>query len=317
MFCDDGLFPTIVVDRHDEADGVVSLTLALPDAGELPRWAPGAHIDVAVLDGEVRQYSLCGDPSTADSWRIAVLLQPHGRGGSDYLHRTARIGSTLRVSLPRNNFPLIRSESYIFVAGGIGITPILPMIEAAQSAGSPWRLYYGGRTTSSMAFLDELAPYASLVSVVSQQDSGLLPIAQIVAGGPDGAQVYCCGPEPLSAAVEAECAAVGVRLHVERFAPRPVGDASSSETAFDVRLAGSGVTVRVEADQSILAAVELAGIVVEASCREGTCASCETTVLEGEVDHLDSVLTEDERRQNSSMMLCVSRARTATLVLDL
>ncbi|EKT77990.1 phthalate 4,5-dioxygenase [Rhodococcus opacus M213] len=315
MLSADGTFPVIVVARQQETPEVVSLELALPDGGELPTWTPGAHIDIAVGAAGVRQYSLCGEPQDRRRWRVGVLLERDGRGGSRYLHREAAPGNTLTVSLPRNNFELEPSADYVFVAGGIGITPILPMIAAAEAAGATWTLHYGGRTRPSMAYLDEISEYGSRVRVLPQDECGLLPLDDILAGSDPSAQVYCCGPEPLLAAVETALGrADWQRLHLERFRPRTV---VASDRDFTVKIASTGATIRVGEGQSIVDALEDVGITVETSCREGTCASCETSVIEGEVCHRDSVLSVSEREQSVSIMLCVSRARSDLLVLDL
>ncbi|ANS31090.1 phthalate 4,5-dioxygenase [Rhodococcus opacus] len=315
MLSADGTFPVIVVARQQETPEVVSLELALPDGGELPTWTPGAHIDIAVGAAGVRQYSLCGDPQDRRRWRVAVLLERDGRGGSRYLHQEAAPGNTLTVSLPRNNFELEPSADYVFVAGGIGITPILPMIAAAEAAGATWTLHYGGRTRPSMAYLDEISEYGSRVRVLPQDECGLLPLDDILAGSDPSAQVYCCGPEPLLAAVETALGhADWQRLHLERFRPRTV---VASDRDFTVKIASTGATIRVGEGQSIVDALEDVGITVETSCREGTCASCETPVIEGEVCHRDSVLSVSEHEQSVSIMLCVSRARSDLLVLDL
>lgn len=296
--------------RRDEADGVFSLELT---GAALPPWQPGAHIDVAVGAAGTRQYSLCGDPADTGRWRIAVLHEPAGRGGSDHLWRTALPGTELRVSAPRNNFELVEAPEYLFVAGGIGITPILPMIEAAERAGAYRSLYYGGRSRAHMAFAAALAERPG-VTLLPQDETGLLPVAELLARHRT-ATVYCCGPEPLLAAVQGEGARLDMPVHVERFAPRPVDRAA--DAAFDVRLAGDGRTLRVQAGQSIADVLEAAGVPVITSCREGTCGSCETAVLAGPVDHRDSVLTEDERAAGKTMMLCVSRAGQDLLVLDI
>ncbi|MFD3702459.1 PDR/VanB family oxidoreductase [Nocardia sp. NPDC058658] len=303
-----------VIDRIDEADAVFSLVLAAADGAPLPAWTPGSHIDVAVGTAGVRQYSLCGDPAEHDRWRIAVLHEPAGRGGSAQLYRTALPGTTLSVSLPRNNFELEAASAYTFVAGGIGITPIVAMIAAAEQAGADWTLHYGARTRAHMAFGDALSRRYPSVRLVPQDEAGLLPIARILAARPD-ATVYCCGPEPLLSAVEAEGARQGIAVRTERFVPRPVDTAA--DAAFEVRLAQTGTTLRVAADRSIVDVLESAGVSVITSCREGTCGSCETPVLDGEVDHRDSLLTAEERESGKTMMLCVSRARSQVLVLDL
>lgn len=271
---------------------------------DLPSWEPGAHIDVEIRSGLIRQYSLCGDDA---GWRIAVLREENGRGGSRYLHDHISVGDTLRVSEPRNNFPLIAAEKHIFVAGGIGITPLLPMLARARD----WTLFYGGRHRSRMAFLAELARYGDRVRVLPEDEHGLLPLADIFADG--DAPVYCCGPEPLLAAAERLCPPY--RLRVERFHAREL-DAEPAR-GFEVLASASGKTVQVGAEQSILDALDLAGIPMPSSCREGTCGTCETPVLDGEVEHLDSVLSAQEREAGKTMMVCVSRARSNRLVLDI
>ncbi|QBS45039.1 PDR/VanB family oxidoreductase [Nocardia sp. CS682] len=307
-------FPVQVSARGDEAEGVFSLELVAPDGGELPSWTPGAHIDVEVGAAGVRQYSLCGHPAVTDRWRIAVLHEQAGRGGSQHLQSTALPGTVLRVSMPRNNFELVERESYVFLAGGIGITPIMPMVAAAEAAGARWSLYYGGRSRGHMAFADELTNTYPSARLLPQDEHGLLPIADILAEH-SNATVYCCGPEPLLAAVEAEGARRGMPVHLERFVPRPM-EFAPNET-FEIRLASSGRTFRVGANQSIADVLERAGIGIVTSCREGTCGTCETAVLAGDIDHRDSLLTAAEQGRGDTMMLCVSRARSDVLVLDL
>ncbi|WP_338894420.1 PDR/VanB family oxidoreductase [Streptomyces sp. TG1A-60] len=312
-----------VAARTLAADGVVSLTLRRPDGGMLPVWTPGAHIDVllAGADGEngdlIRQYSLCGDPAARDSWQIAVLREPHGRGGSAYVHDHLREGAAVRVRGPRNNFPLRPAARHLFIAGGVGITPILPMVEAAEAAGADWRLLYGGRTRTSMAFLDRLAPHGDRVLVRPQDEYGLLDLAAHLGAPEEGTLVHACGPEPLLRAVQERCGdwPAGT-LGVERFAPVRT-DATGQAEAFEVELARSGITLTVPADRSVLETVEQAGVAVDFSCREGTCGTCETDVLDGKPDHRDSLLTEDERAAGDTMLICVSRSCGTRLVLDL
>jgi ferredoxin-NADP reductase len=320
----------VVVDALDPlADGVLGLTLRAPDGAGLPLWQPGAHIDVELEPGLVRQYSLCGDPADRRSWRIAVLLEPAGRGGSRYVHERLTTGATVRVDGPRNRFGLLDAAEYLFIAGGIGITPILPMVDAARASGRRWRLVYGGRRRASMAFLDRLAGYVDLVSIRPQDETGLLDLEAILGEPRPGVLVYCCGPEPLLAAVEQRCARWPAgSLQVERFAPRagPAGAAGpaadgatdgATDAGFEVELARSGRVLPVPAGVSVLRALEDAGIAVLSSCQEGTCGTCETTVLHGRVAHRDSVLTAAERAAGDVMMICVSRARDRRLVLDL
>ncbi|MFF2511024.1 PDR/VanB family oxidoreductase [Streptomyces sp. NPDC058086] len=304
----------LVVDSGEfVADGVLSLTLRHPRGEELPAWEPGAHIDVVLGVGLERQYSLCGDPADGRAWRIAVLREPDGRGGSSYVHEQLGSGDKVRVRGPRNHFALAPAARYRFVAGGIGITPILPMLAAAEAAGAEWTLLYGGRTRDSMAFTGELERYGDRVTVAPQDECGLLDLDSVLTGVPEGTLVYCCGPGPLLDAVEARCPA-GL-LRVERFRPKVQETGGDSE--FEVELARSGRTLTVPAGASVLDTVRGAGVEVLFSCTEGTCGTCETDVLEGTPDHRDSVLTDEEREAGETMLICVSRCLGKRLVLDL
>ncbi|MCX2929921.1 PDR/VanB family oxidoreductase [Mycobacterium sp. CVI_P3] len=298
------------------ADDCISLVFEKAGGGELPSWSPGAHIDLVLGHDLIRQYSLCGDPADGSSWRVGVLRERVSRGGSSYLHDRVRVGSTLTARGPRNHFPLEPSARYLFIAGGIGITPILTMVRAAEAAGAQWRLLYGGRRRSSMAFLGDLEQYGNRVLVRPEESNGLLDLAGFLSDAEEATAVYCCGPEPLIAAAENACADAGLPLHVERFAPKPVVDANPNEE-FEVVCADSGITATVPADSTILAEVRKIGIEVLSSCSEGTCGTCETDVLEGIPDHRDSVLTPEERKAGESMMICVSRCVGKRLVLDL
>ncbi|NEB05816.1 PDR/VanB family oxidoreductase [Streptomyces sp. SID13726] len=283
-----------VTARETVADGVVQLRL---EGRDLPRWEPGAHLDLVLPSGRVRQYSLCGDPADTSSYTVATRLVEDGRGGSREVHERVRVGAELEVRGPRNRFPLVTASSYVFVAGGIGITPILPMLRALPD-GVEWRLLYCGRERESMPFLAEVERLGGTV-VEGVPDLDALEV-------PEGAAVYCCGPEGLMAAVEARWPGV----HLERFAPRAL-----SGGAFEVELRRSGRTLTVPADSSVLAAVreELPGTAY--SCEQGFCGTCQQRVLEGEVEHRDELLTDAER--GDSMLICVSRARSGRLVLDM
>ncbi|WP_068270058.1 PDR/VanB family oxidoreductase [Aldersonia kunmingensis] len=307
-----------VVGKTSPADGVVCLTLADPDGLPAPSWQPGAHIDLALDSDLVRQYSLCGDVADTSSLTVAVLREAEGRGGSAFVHDTLEEGDLVGVGGPRNHFALVDAESYLFVAGGIGITPLLPMLRQVDAAGRTWRLLYGGRTRASMAFANQLAEaYPDRVQLHPQDEFGLLDLAAALDDTAAGTAVYSCGPEPLLRAIEAECAARGqLRLHVERFAPKEL-HSSTIDSEFEVELNRSGRSVLVAATESLLDAVLRSGVDADFSCREGTCGTCEVTVLSGAPDHRDSVLTEDEQAANDAMMICVSRSCGPRLVLDL
>ncbi|GAA1833462.1 PDR/VanB family oxidoreductase [Pseudonocardia alni subsp. carboxydivorans] len=306
----------LVVEKKELlADDVVLLTLRDPSGAELPEWTPGAHLDLVLTADLVRQYSLCGDPGERSVYRVAVLREPAGRGGSAHVHDVVAEGDTVLVRGPRNRFALVDAPGYVFVAGGIGITPLVPMIAEAHAAGADWRLVHGGRSRASMAFTELAGRHPDRVTLVPQDEAGLLDVAGILAAAA-GRPVYCCGPEGLLAAVEAEGERLGVPVHVERFSARP-GALDGPDEAFEVELSGSGTVVAVPAGCSILDALEGAGIATLSSCREGTCGTCETGVLAGEPDHRDSLLTEEEQASSEVMMLCVSRSRSPRLVLEL
>ncbi|MFF4354523.1 PDR/VanB family oxidoreductase [Streptomyces sp. NPDC001530] len=314
----------LLLTRHERvADGVVQLRL---EGRDLPVWEPGAHLDLMLPSGLVRQYSLCGDPEDTSSYTVATRLVEDGRGGSREVHEQLQEGMEVEVRGPRNRFPLAPAPSYVFVAGGIGITPILPMLRAVQQEGADWRLLYGGRTRASMPFLEEIEKLrGGTVTVVAEDADGLPDLDALFADVPEGAAVYCCGPEGLMEAVEARLPD-GATLHVERFSGRgsggrPPGEHSAPHTssegdgAFEVELRRSGRTVTVSADSTVLAAVraELPGTVY--SCEQGFCGTCQQRVLEGEIEHRDELLTDAER--GDSMLICVSRARGERIVLDM
>lgn len=301
------------------ADGVVALDLQREDGGPLPAWTPGAHVDVVLPDGlGERQYSLCGDPADAARWRIAVLREEDGRGGSLLLHSLAA-GDPVAVRGPANHFAFepVPGGRHLFVAGGIGITPIAAMVRAAEEAGADWRLVYAGRSRASMAFVDELVgAHGDRVQVFAGDEGVRADVAALLAAAPD-AVVHCCGPARLIEAVEAASAGRPPgRLHLERFEAKQVG-APVLDGPFEVELLLSGITVTVPPERSILETVEEAGVLALASCRTGTCGTCEVPVVEGEVDHRDSVLSPEEQEDGFAMMICVSRAACPRLVLEL
>ncbi|GHG35272.1 PDR/VanB family oxidoreductase [Streptomyces zaomyceticus] len=301
----------VVTGRATPAEGVVELRL---EGTGLPSWQPGAHVDLVLPSGLVRQYSLCGDPADTASYTVATRLieaGQGGRGGSREVHDRLREGVEIEIRGPRNRFPLVAAPSYVFVAGGIGITPVLPMLRAAEAAGADWRLVYCGRSRATMPYLDEIEALGGgdRVSVVAEDVSGF-PDLGFLAHVPAETLVYCCGPEGLMDAVTAAMPE-GRAPRLERFSAA----ATTGGTAFEVELRRSGRTVQVAADRSVLAAVreELPGITY--SCRQGFCGTCRQRVLEGEIDHRDELLTDAER--GDSMLICVSRCAGKRLVLDL
>lgn len=298
------------------SDGVAELVLTSPDGSALPSWAPGAHITLELPGDVLRQYSLCGRPTDGDAYTVAILREPEGRGGSAFVHDELNVGDELTVRPPRNHFPLVDAREYVFIAGGIGVTPMLPMIEEAERRHIPWRLAYGGRTKATMAYVTEIAErYEDRVGVHPFDEVGHIPLANLLSSNAD-VSVYCCGPEPLLKAVEDSCSQFGIAdLHFERFsADAPV--AEESDTPFEVTLAVSGQTLTVPVGCTILESIEKAGIPVDASCRDGTCGTCETGVIEGTPDHRDFVLTEEERAVGDTIFICVSRSCSPRLVLD-
>lgn len=304
--------------KDSVADGVVSLTLVHPDGARLPDWTPGAHIDLLLPDGATRQYSLCGDRWDPYSYRVAVLREPAGRGGSAYVHDRLELGDRVGVGGTRNHFPLVPADRYLFIAGGIGITPLLPMIHQAELMGVDWQLLYGGRTRPSMAFRERLTEtYGGRVHLRPQDEYGLLDLATWLHQPEPGTKVYCCGPAPLLAAVDEACAAwPPYSLRTERFTaaapPEPV-----RQTPFEVELRRTGRTVTVTPDVSVLHAVRGAGAEVLSSCGQGTCGTCLVPVLAGSPDHRDALLADHERAAGDCLLPCVSRSRTDRLVLDL
>ncbi|MEU6986359.1 PDR/VanB family oxidoreductase [Streptomyces sp. NPDC046324] len=310
----------LVTERTEPASGVVRLRL---EGTGLPAWQPGAHVDLVLPSGLVRPYSLCGDPADTDTYTVATRLIEDGRGGSREVHEQLHEGTEIEIRGPRNRFPLVDAPAYVFVAGGIGITPVLPMLRAAEAAGADWRLLYCGRSRATLPYLDEIeklggersetgvppAEGRGRVTVVTEDESGR-PELGFLAEVPEETAVYCCGPEGLMDAVTAAMPA-GRAPHLERFSPA----ATTGGDSFEVELRRTGRTVTVAADQSVLAAVrsELPGVAY--SCEQGFCGTCQQRFLEGEIDHRDELLTDAER--GGSMLLCVSRSAGERLVLDL
>jgi ferredoxin-NADP reductase len=302
-----------VVDRrivaHDQ--DVVTLTFSAADGTRLPSWHPGAHLDIHLPSGRVRQYSLCGDPRAGDTYRIAVRRIPDGGGGSAEVHDTLGVGATVTTSGPRNAFPLALpgygspSRCLRFIAAGIGITPILPMLGYAERLGVEWSMVYAGRSRDSLPFLGEVSAFGSRVAIRIDDNRGIPSADELLGDCADGTAVYTCGPAPLLTAIRERLAGRDrVELHYERFAAPPVLGGEE----FTVALASTGAMVRVGAEETLLAALQRAGVHAPYSCQQGFCGTCRTRVLAGDVDHRDALLTEPERR-DGMMLVCLSRAR--------
>lgn len=293
------------------ADDVVSLTLRCTRDEQLISWLPGSHIDVVLPSGRQRQYSLCGDPSDRHTYRIAVRRLDDGGGGSREIHDDLKVGDLITIRGPRNAFRLADAVAYTFVAGGIGITPILAMVHAADTAGKPWTLVYTGRSRASMPFLDELAALrGGSLDVRPDDEFGVPDLDLILADVHREHAVYVCGPPAMLDTARARLAAPDFEVHTERFSAPPV----LGGEPFDVELRRKGVTVPVMADQSVLAAVRDHVPDLAYSCQQGFCGTCAVKVIAGDVDHRDRTLLDSERER--SMLICVSRC-SGPLVLDL
>jgi tetrachlorobenzoquinone reductase len=310
-----------VVRVRAEARDVLSIELADAQGRTLPSYEAGAHIDLHLPSNMIRQYSLCGLEATTDRYQIAVSRAPHSRGGSVHIHDSLRVGATLLMSTPRNNFPLVPNASrYAFIAGGIGITPIMPMIAWCIAHDKPWRLLYCAASRQRAAFVDDISTLSGgLARFYFDQEHGgrHVDIADWMDERADGDHLYCCGPAGLMHSVESYSTNWPPgSLHFEWFAAPPPSSLVE-ERAFKLTLARTGQELIVPVGRSILEILEEHGIYAPFSCREGLCGSCETALLEGEADHRDSYLSRSDQAANRSIMICVSHARTERLVVDL
>lgn len=310
-----------VVARVEEAQDIASFELASADGSPLPPFSAGSHVDVHLGDGLVRQYSLCNDPSEQHRYLIAVLRDPASRGGSQAMHEQVRPGDTIRISAPKNHFPLEPAPHYLLLAGGIGITPILCMAERLAQAGARFRLHYCTRSPERTAFAERIrrSPFADRVRFhFDAAPGGRVDIDAAVRDADPDTHLYVCGPSGFIAAATGAATAAGwagERVHYEHF-NAPVQD-TSGDRPFDIRIASTGRTLPVPADKSALAVLVAHGIDVPVSCEQGICGTCLTRVLDGLPEHRDHYLTDEERAANDQFTPCCSRARTGMLVLDL
>ncbi|CAN5190520.1 PDR/VanB family oxidoreductase [soil metagenome] len=308
-----------VVDRRDETDSIVSLTLRPVSGGMLPAWTPGSHVAIVIDPETVRHYSLCQWPGQRDAYRIAVLREPEGSGGSAYLTNEVAVGDVLSIREAANHFVLTSAERYVFVAGGIGITAILPMILEAESTARKWSLVYYGASRERMAFVDELEVFGDRVTIIARDEQPKSRIDAALSDVAAGTLVYVCGPDRLLAGARSALATLGLesQLRFELFeAPAAETDASDNGS-FEVRLQRSDLVLSVSPDQSILDVLREAGVDVLTDCEEGICGSCETRIVSGEAEHRDFVLTEQEKSDQSCLMVCVSRSASPVLTLAL
>jgi len=307
-----------VVGRRDLISGkIVELRLADTAGAKLADWEPGAHIELVLPSGLIRQYSLCGDPSD-DFFTIAVLREEVSRGGSIEIHDDIQVGTELIVRGPKNHFKLEPGSLTVFMAGGIGITPLLPMMRSLSKQGKPWVLHYGGKSLAALAYLDALQLMeGNEISIYLKNETRRIPVSDIVSTLSTDDAIYVCGPESMISEVEQVGANAGIRVCLERFGPAPGEKPEIAGDSFEVELAKSAKTLTVPADTRLIDIVRTVVPSVPFSCEEGYCGSCETGVLEGVPDHRDSILSPEEKANNDCMMICVGRSKTPRLVLDI
>ncbi|MDF2989819.1 MAG: hypothetical protein K0S37_333 [Microbacterium sp.] len=306
--------PLVVRDITRQTPDIVSITLQNVDATPLPAWQPGAHVDLQLITRHERQYSLCGDPADTASYRIAVRREELSRGGSHYIHTFLREGGTVWVRPPRNLFELGDAPAYLLLAAGIGVTPILAMARHLASVAADWRMIVVARSHDGVAFADEIAALGERATVHVSGERGRLDLAAVLGAITPGTDVYACGPSRFTDALLdlAPTLPAGSGIHLERFEPRK--REFGPNEPFTATAARSGVTVEVPATRSLLESLQGAGVPLSGSCLRGVCGSCAVPVLDGAVEHRDSLTVDDDARV---MYACVSRARAGSaLVLD-
>ncbi len=312
---------TRVADIRDEAEGVKSFRLIADDGTALPNFTPGAHVDVHLGPNLVRQYSLCNGPEDRDHYLIAVKREPQSRGGSARLHAVIKTGDVLEISEPRNNFPLATNASeHVLLAGGIGITPLLSMAKHLEKDNAKYRLHYFTRSEQGTAFHAQLAtaPYQRRTDlhVGLEPDELARRLPDVLGPATASRHVYLCGPAPFMDLVRRIAGDAGWatdHVHLEYFGAVP---GAAPNAAFEVELAQSGETFAVGPDQTLLQALRAHGLTVESDCEQGTCGTCASMVVSGEINHRDQFLSDDQKEEGQIILPCVSRAK-GRLVLDL
>lgn len=304
--------------KRAEADGIVSVEFRAPDGADLPAFDAGAHIDLLLPNCIVRSYSLSNSPAERHRYVVGVLNDRNSRGGSRYVHEELHVGAVIRISAPRNNFPLDESASHtVLIAGGIGITPIYCMFNHLRSLGKSVELLYCARSRGEAAFCDELLAQEGVQAHFDEEQGGAPDLRSYLASKPVDAHFYCCGPAPMLNAFEQLCGELSLpNMHIERFAAVEQA-ASAGDSEYVAILSSTQQEITVPAGTSLLDALLDAGVEIDYSCREGVCGACEIKVIEGMPEHCDSVLTAAERMSNKAMIACVSRCRGERLVLDL
>jgi tetrachlorobenzoquinone reductase len=299
-----------------EAEGINAYRLEPLRGEHFTPFTAGSHIDVRLPTGISRSYSLLNTPDDVDVYEIGIQKAPDSRGGSRYIHENWRAGDIIDIGEPRNNFPMIEEASHtVLIAGGIGVTPMLSMIARLEALGRDWNLHYASASQARAAFLDRLQPYDQVETLFDDNTMGLrLDLAQAIAEAPEGAHIYCCGPQGMLVAFEALMASRPGFGHVEYFSAETE---LATEGGYTLELSKSGRIIAVEEGETMLDALLTAGVDVGFACSEGVCGSCRVTVLEGVPDHRDHFLTREEKEANRAVMVCCSGSKTASLVLDL
>ena len=311
-----------VLRRTQEAEGIVAFELARPDGAALPAFSAGSHIDVQLPGGVTRQYSLCNDAAEQHRYRIAVLRDPASRGGSNAMHDTVKEGDTLTISEPRNHFPLVHAGKTLLFAGGIGVTPLLCMAQRLAAIGAEFEMHYSTRSPERTAFRQEIAGSPFAARVQFHHDDGdaaqKLDLARVLGQPAPGTHLYVCGPTGYIDFVVNTAKGLGwpaEQIHLEYFGA--AAQDTSGDRAFQVKVASSGATYDIPAGETVVQALGKHGIEIMVSCEQGVCGTCITRVLEGECDHRDMYFTDEEKAKNDQFTPCCSRAKSATLVLDL
>lgn len=302
---------------RQEAEGINSYILEAAEGGLMPAFAPGAHIDVQLKAGLARSYSLVNDPAVRGYYEIAVHLAPDSRGGSRYIHEEWRVGQVVEISEPKNNFPMIEDAAHtVLIAGGIGVTPMLPMIARLERLGRSWELHYVAASPDRAAYLDRLENFDQAKVLFDGVPGGKrLDLATVCTAAPADAHLYCCGPTGmLDAFVAINSERPEGHAHIEYFSAETE---LATEGGYTLELARSGKTIEVQEGETMLDALLTAGVNVGFACSEGVCGTCEVKVLSGVPDHRDHFLTEAEKAANKSIMVCCSGSKSANLVLDI